>query len=312
MNVSELIAKGGRPYASIEIVPPMKGVSKDELLDAIRPFMDFGVPFINVTCHREEFEFTPAPDGSFIRRTVQRRVSETAVAAAVRAEFGVEVVPHVICGGATSQKIEGQLHDLKFLGISNILALRGDCLVGEKRFSATPGGYSHAEELVSAVRRFDAEYDTSFCIGVAGYPEKHFEAPNLEQDIECLKRKVDRGADYVVTQMFFDNAAFYRFRDLCTKAGIDVPIIPGLKPLSSLKQIEMLPEAFSIDIPQELVRKFRSFENDRDALYSIGRDWCSEQCADLLRNGVPAVHFYTMGRAGNVIDVLKENFRRDA
>ena len=308
MTVSEKLASGSKPYASIEIVPPMKGVSKEELLEAIRPFMEFRPPFINVTCHREEFEFVPSPDGSFTRHAVQRRVSETAVAAAVQAEFDTSVVPHIICGGADADRIESQLQDLKFLGINNILALRGDSLLGEKRFTPVSGGYTHAEELVRAVRRFDEANGTRFCIGVGAYPEKHFEAPNLEEDIAFLKRKVDAGADYIINQMFFDKEVFYRFRDLCDKAGIRVPIIPGLKPLSTIKQINTIPQAFSIDIPQRLVSEFKAHEGDGAACYCIGRNWCSAQCADLLREGVPAVHFYTMGRAGNVIDVLKENF----
>ncbi|MBO4263546.1 MAG: methylenetetrahydrofolate reductase [NAD(P)H] [Bacteroidales bacterium] len=306
MKITEIIRERKQPFPSLEIVPPQGGVSQTELLAAIRPFMAFHPPFINVTSHRDEVEFRPQPDGSFSRHVVRRRVSETAVCAAIQAAFPVEVVPHLICAGADADRIESRLHDFKFLGISNILALRGDSLVGEKRFVPEPGGYAHAAELVAAIRRFDVSGD--FCIGVAGYPEKHFEAPNLEQDIAYLKRKVDAGADYVITQMFFDNAVFYRFRDKCRAAGIDVPLIPGLKPLSSLRQTRLLPEAFSIDIPPALVAAMERCGADAQACYAAGIAWCSDQCADLLAHGVPAVHFYTMGRPDNVVEILKRHF----
>ena len=297
-----------KPYPSLEIVPPLKGVTKDELLNSIRPFLEFNPPMINVTCHRDEYEFRQEADGSFSRHTVRRRVSETAVCAAIKSELGVNVVPHIICGGATSDQIEAQLQDFKFLDIHNVFALRGDSLIGEKRFSPTPGGYRYASELVSAIKEFSAKEGHEFKIGVGAYPEKHFEAPNLEMDIANLKHKVDCGADYVVTQMFFDNKSFYDFRDKCVAAGITVPIIPGLKPLSTVRHIELLPESFSIDIPQELAKEILSHKDDKKACYRIGLEWCSEQCRDLLQHGVPAVHFYTMGRPDNIVEILRANF----
>lgn len=308
MKISEIIAQRSAPFASLEIVPPLKGVSKEELIGSIRPFMAFNPPFINVTCHRHEVEFRENGDGSFSRHLVKKRVSETAVCAAIQSEFNVEVVPHLICGGAGADELENQLEDFKFLGINNILALRGDCLLGEKRFTPMQGGYSHADELVRAIRDFDRRSGTDFCVGVGAYPEKHFEAPNLETDIANLKKKVDQGADYVITQMFFDNSKFYKFRELCVKAGINVPIIPGLKPISTPRQLTMLPESFSIDIPQALVRTITEHAEDRKACYNIGIEWCSAQCEDLLRNGVPAIHFYTMGRPDNVVEILKMHF----
>ena len=308
MKITDIIRAQQKPFASLEIVPPLKGVSKNELLDSIRPFMEFNPPFINVTCHRDEIEFRPEPDGSFSRHSIRRRVSETAVCAAIQSEFPVEVVPHLICGGATQDMIESQLQDFKFLGINNILALRGDSLLGEKRFTPEPGGYRYANELVGAIKSFEEKSGADFCVGVGAYPEKHFEAPNLETDIANLKRKVDAGADFVITQMFFDNTTFYRFRDLCRGAGIGVPIIPGLKPLSTARQIELLPESFSIDIPQPLVTEMKSHRDDKAACYQIGLEWCSDQVADLLRHDVPAVHFYTMGRPDNVVKILKKHF----
>ena len=297
-----------QPYPSLEIVPPLNGVTKDEPLGSVRPFLEFNPRMINVTCHRDEYEFRQEPDGSFSRHIVRRRVSETAVCAAIKAELGVNVVPHIICGGVTADQIESQLHDMKFMGIHSVFALRGDSLIGEKRFTPTPGGYRYASELVSAIKAFAAREGHEFEIGVGAYPEKHFEAPNLEMDIANLKHKVDCGADYIVTQMFFDNAVFYEFRDKCRAAGITVPIIPGLKPLSTIRHIELLPESFSIDIPQDLASEVIRHKDDRKACYRIGLEWCSEQCRDLLKHDVPSVHFYTMGRPDNIVEILKANF----
>ena len=308
MKIKDIIAAQKKPFASLEIVPPLKGVTKDELLDSIRPFMEFKPPFINVTSHRDEVEFRQEPDGSFTRHTIRRRLSETAVCASIQAAFDVEVVPHLICGGATAERIEDLLSDFRFLGIENVLALRGDSLLGEKRFTPEPGGYRYANELVAAVRCFGEKSGSGFCIGVGAYPEKHFEAPNMETDIANLKRKVEAGADFIITQMFFDNAHFYEFRDRCRFAGINVPIIPGLKPLSSAKQLESIPDLFSLDIPQDLVRELQAHADDRSACYQIGLEWCSAQCADLLRNNVPAVHFYTMGRPDNTVEIIRRHF----
>lgn len=276
-------------------------------MESIRPFMEFSPKYLNITCHRDEIEFRPAGDGSFVRRKVRNRVSESAVCGAIQSEFDVELVPHLICGGATAEQVEFQLQDFKFMGISNVLALRGDCLAGEKRFTPKPGGYSNANELVEAVHRFEAENgsDGFFSVGVGGYPEKHFEAPNIDTDIINLKRKVDAGADYVVTQMFFDNKVFYSFVDRCRAAGITVPIIPGLKPLSTLRQLRSLPETFSIDIPIELTDEVTAHE---DKVYEIGQEWCASQCKDLIEHGVPAVHFFTMGKTSNIIGILRKCF----
>ena len=278
-----------KQYPSLEIVPPLKGMTKDELLNDIRPFIEFNPKYINVTCHRDEVTYEEQPDGSYRKRLIRRRVSETAVCGAIQSEFKVNVVPHLICGGLTAEQIEFQLQDFKFMGISNILALRGDCLTGEKRFSPVPGGYDHANELVGAIRRFEKENGCEgfFRIGVGGYPEKHFEAANMHEDIANLKR---------------------RFVDRCRAAGITVPIIPGLKPISTPKQVRLLPESFSIDIPFELTSEISAHENDRQAVYQIGQEWATEQCKDLLAHGVPAVHFYTMGKSANIIGILRECF----
>ena len=305
MKVSEILANSKKAFPSLEIVPPLRGITKKELIESIAPFMEFSPKYINVTSHRDEYEYAQQPDGSFTRRLVRNRINETTVCAAIMAEYDIEVIPHLICGGSTKEEIESKLDNLEFLGINNIVALRGDSTVGEKRFTPTPGGYRYASELIEGIR---AQHDDYFCIGVGGYPEKHFEAANIETDIVNLKKKVDAGADYIITQMFFDNQVYYDFVDKCRKAGINVPIIPGLKPLSTARQISMLPEAFSLNIPVELTDAIAKVENDKDAVYKLGTEWCAMQCKDLLANGVPAVHFYTMGKSRNIVEILRECF----
>ena len=308
MRITDLLRSGTAPFPSLEIVPPMTGIRKEELLESIAPLMDFAPRYINVTTHRDEFRFEPQGDGTFLRRVVRNRVSAVAVCAAIQSRFKVDVVPHLICGGTPAHETEALLQDFKFMGIENVMALRGDSLTGEKRFTPDPAGYAHASELVAAIRAFERENGGSYCIGVGGYPEKHFEAANLETDIEFLKKKVDAGADVVITQMFFDNAVFYRFVDLCRAAGITVPILPGLKPISTARQVALLPESFSIDIPVELTDAIRQAGDDKEAVYRLGTDWCIAQCRDLLAHGVPAVHFYTMGKSRNIIEILKACF----
>ena len=319
MKVSDILSGSTKAFPSLEIVPPLRGITKDELLESIAPFMEFKPKYINVTSHRDEFEFRQDADGSFSRHLVRNRISETTVCAAIMSRYDVDVVPHLICGGSTVEEVESRLDNLAFLGINNILALRGDSMTGEKRFTPTPGGYRYANELVEGIRSYQGSSsyrrsrgletdDRYFCIGVGAYPEKHFEAPNIETDIANLKRKVDAGADYIITQMFFDNQVYYDFVDRCRKAGITVPIIPGLKPLSTARQISTLPEAFSLDIPLELTEAMKDAKNDKEAAYRIGTEWCTMQCKDLIAHGVPAVHFYTMGKSENIVNILKECF----
>ena len=319
MKVSEILAGSKKAFPSLEIVPPLRGLTKDELLESIEPFMEFSPRYINVTSHRDEFEFRQEADGSFSRHLIRNRISETTVCAAIMSRYDVEVVPHLICGGSTAEEIESKLDNLAFLGINNIVALRGDCISGEKRFSPTPGGYRYASELVEGIRSYQGSStyrrsrgleadDRFFCIGVGAYPEKHFEAPNIETDIANLKRKVDAGADYIITQMFFDNKVYYDFVEKCRAAGITVPIIPGLKPISTFRQLSILPEAFSLDIPLELSQELTKAKDDKDAIYNIGKEWCTMQCRDLIKNGAPAVHFYTMGKSQNITGILKQCF----
>ena len=319
MKVSEILATSKRAFPSLEIVPPLRGLTKEELLESIAPFMEFKPKYINVTSHRDEFEYRQEADGSFRRHLVRNRISETTVCSAIMSRYDVDVVPHLICGGNTIEEIESRLDNLAFLGINNILALRGDSMTGEKRFTPTPGGYRYASELVEGIRNYQGSStyrrskgldtdDRYFCIGVGAYPEKHFEAPNIETDIANLKKKVDAGADYIITQMFFDNNIYYNFVAKCRAAGITVPIIPGLKPLSTVRQIGTLPESFSLDIPLELTEAMKSAGDDRKAAYRIGAEWCTMQCKDLIAHGVPAVHFYTMGKSENIVSILQECF----
>ena len=305
MRITDLL-DARHPFPSLEIVPPLSGISKDQLLESIAPLMEFKPRYINVTTHRDEIQYVPQPDGSFRRQLVRSRVSPVAVCGCIQGRYDIEVVPHIICAGNTASEIEWLVQDFHFMGIDNVMALRGDSLEGEKRFSPVPGGYAHADELVRAIRRMEA--GKGLCIGVGGYPEKHFEAANPETDIAFLKQKVEAGADCIITQMFFDNAVFYRFADRCRKAGITVPVIPGLKPLTTARQVSLLPESFSIDIPVELTDAIRDAGDDKEAVRRLGVEWCTAQCRDLLRHGVPAVHFYTMGKSSNVVEVLRNCF----
>ena len=305
MRIIDLL-HASHPFPSLEIVPPLGGISKNELLENIAPLMEFKPRYINVTTHRDEVSFAPQPDGTFVRKVVRSRVSPVAVCGSIQARYDVEVVPHIICAGNSAAEIEWLIQDFHFMGIDNVMALRGDSLTGEKRFTPEPDGYAHADELVRAIRAMEG--GDRMCIGVGGYPEKHFEAANLDTDIANLKRKVDAGADLIITQMFYDNAVFFRFVDRCRNAGISVPIIPGLKPLSTARQIEVIPEAFSIDLPVELTEEVRKAGNDKEAVRRIGIEWCTAQCRELLYEGVPAVHFYTMGKSTNVVEVLRNCF----
>ena len=322
MKISEIIKTTAKPYPSLEIVPPLRGITKDELLESIAPFMEFSPKYINVTSHRDEYEFIQLEDGSFRKKMVRNRINETTVCSAIMDRYKIDTVPHLICGGSTIEEIESKLDNLEFLGIDNIVALRGDSISGEKRFTPTPGGYRYASELVEGIRKYQGsqsyrrshKIETSennpryFCIGVGADPEKHFEAANIETDILNLKKKVDAGADYIITQMFFDNKVYYDFVEKCREAGIEVPIIPGLKPLSTARQVSLLPESFSLNIPFELTEAIRNAKDDKKAIYEIGTQWCIQQCKDLLSHGVPAVHFYTMGKTDNIVSILKECF----
>ena len=317
-QVIYILNNSGKPFASFELVPPLKGSDVTRLYDSIEPLMEFEPPFINITCHRDEVEYVPNSDGSYTKMTLAKRPSTLAIVAAIMRRYPhLDIVPHVICGGASKSKVESELLDLHFLGIRNVVALRGDAIPGQRFFIPEPDGFSHSSELVEMITHLNhGRYldptvknglSTDFCVGVAAYPEKHFEAANLDTDIQCLKKKVEAGADYIVTQMFFSNDTFYHFVDSCRAAGITVPIIPGLKPLSSARQIELLPRSFHIDIPQELVAKLQKTTTP-EAAYQLGIEWCIAQSRDLLSHGVRAIHYYTMAKTDNVRQIVKAVF----
>ena len=318
MKVIDIINSSKKPFASFELVPPLKGSDVSRLYDSIEPLMEFEPPFINVTCHRDEIEYVPNGDGTYTKMTLAKRPSTIAIVAAIMRRYPqLQIVPHVICGGASKSKVESELLDLHFLGIQNIVALRGDAIPGQRFFIPEADGFAHTNELVKMIGELNqGQYldptvknglSTDFCIGVAAYPEKHYEAANLDTDIQNLKRKVEAGADYIITQMFFDNARFYAFVDRCREAGITVPIIPGLKPMSTQRQIDLLPRSFHIDIPQELVDWMKQTKT-ADEAYQVGIEWSIRQSKDLLSHGVPAIHYYTMAKTDNVCRIVRNVF----
>ncbi len=316
MKVIDILNRADRPLFTFEIIPPLKGHRIEDVYGAIDALLPFRPAYINITTHQQEVVYIDHPDGSIERRMMRRRPGTIGLSAAIQHTYDIPVVPHLICGGNTSDQLEDQLVELNFLGIDNVLALRGDPVSGEKRFTKTPGGYEHSDALVSQIASLkkgeylDHRYDGSgldFSVGIAGYPEKHVEAPNMEKDIDMLKRKIDAGADYIVTQLFFQNDAYYRFVELCRRSGITVPIIPGIKPLQRKRDIELLPQTFSVDIPNSLVAAVDGAENPAD-IRSIGVDFCISQVEDLLKNDVPGVHFYTQGKALAVQKVAAATF----
>lgn len=318
MKVIDILNSSQKPFASFELVPPLKGSDVSRLYDSIDPLMQFQPPFINITCHRDEVEYVPNGDGSYRKMTLTKRPSTIAIVAAIMRRYpNLEIVPHVICGGASQSRVESELLDLHFLGIQNVVALRGDAIPGQRFFIPEADGFSHSSELVAMIRHLnDGQYldptvknglSTDFCVGVAAYPEKHFEAANLDVDIQHLKQKVEAGADYIVTQMFFDNQQYFRFLDRLREAGITVPVIPGLKPISSQRQIDLLPRSFHIDIPQALVNEINKAKT-ADAVYRVGIEWAIEQSRDLLAHGAPAIHYYTMAKPDNVCQIVEKVF----
>lgn len=318
MKVIDILRSSKQPFASFELVPPLKGSDVSRLYDSIEPLMQFQPPFINITCHRDEVEYVPNGDGTYKKMTLAKRPSTIAIVAAIMRRYPqLEIVPHVICGGASQSHVESELLDLHFLGIENVVALRGDAIPGQRFFIPETDGFSHSSELVAMIRNLNrGQYldptvknglSTDFCIGVAAYPEKHFEAANLNVDIQHLKEKVEAGADYIVTQMFFDNQQYFDFVERLRQAGITVPVIPGLKPISSQRQIDLLPRSFHIDIPQALVSELNKAKT-ADAAYQVGIEWCIAQSRELLAHGAPAIHYYTMAKTDNVCEIVQKVF----
>ncbi|MGB0525545.1 MAG: methylenetetrahydrofolate reductase, partial [Flammeovirgaceae bacterium] len=282
MKVVEYIAQSKSTLFSFEILPPLKGQSIDSLFKAIDPLMEFKPSFIDVTYHREEYVFKTHDNGLLEKRVIRKRPGTVGICAAIMNKYGIDTVPHLICGGFTKEETENALIDLNFLGIENVLVLRGDSIKTEPRFFPEPNGHAYASDLLQQVvninngiyleEEMQNTSKTDFCIGVAGYPEKHFEAPNINSDLKYLKKKVDEGADYIVTQMFFDNQKYFKFVDDCRAMGITVPIIPGLKPLTTKKQLSILPSIFHIDIPQDLVEAVEACKDNKGAR-EVGIEW---------------------------------------
>lgn len=317
MKLTQKIAESKKTLFSIEILPPLKGKSIQSIYDGIDPLMEFKPAFVDVTYHREEYIYKKREGGYLEKVSMRKRPGTVGICAAIMNKYDVEAVPHIICGGFTREETENALIDLQFLGIDNVLALRGDSIKTEPAFVPEPGGHPYAIDLVKQIREMnhgnylDEEMKdaapTNFCIGIAGYPEKHFEAPNMISDLKFLKAKVDAGAEYIVTQMFFDNQKYFEFVDLCHKNGITVPIIPGLKILSSKKQIASLPKIFHIDIPQEFYEELEKCKDDK-AIREAGIRWCTKQSKELMKANVPCIHFYTMGASDATKQVAKEIF----
>lgn len=317
MKVTEYLANSNGPIISLEILPPTKGQSIDSIYAHLDPLMEFKPSFVNVTYHRAEQVYKKRADGNFERVEIRKRPGTVGICAAIMNKYKVEAIPHLICGGFSKEETENALIDLHFLGVKNVLALRGDAAANEKFFTAHPSGHRYAEDLVKQVVGLNngnyLEEDimegvkTDFCIGVAGYPEKHFEAPNLDTDIYYLKRKVELGAGYIVSQMFFNNAHYYNYINRCRENGVNVPIIPGLKPLTSKRQLTMIPSIFNVEVPVDLYTEMMKAK-DAAACDKVGEEWLYEQCKDLLKNNAPVLHFYTLGKPQVVYNVLKRLF----
>ena len=317
MKVIDIINKAESTVFSFELLPPLKGNDTARMYRTIESLTDFDPKYINLTTHRDELEFKEMPDGSIIKRTVRKRPGTVAIAAAIQHKYGIPVIPHILCGGYSKSETEHVLIDLHFLGIENVLALRGDGVKNQHVFKPDPNGHANADELVAQIKDLqkgkylepDLKNNTplDFCIGVAGYPEKHFESPNKELDLTYLKQKVDAGADYIVTQMFFDNKVYYNFVEKCREIGITVPIIPGIKPINLKNQLTVLPKLFSIDLPFELASELSKCKNNDEAR-KVGTEWAIHQSKDLVANNAPSLHIYTYGISDNVGEIVKAAF----
>lgn len=318
MKITEHLAQAKKTLFSFEILPPLKGQSIDQLFKAIEPLMEFKPAFIDVTYHREEYVYKQQAGGLLERKTTRKRPGTVGICAAIMNRYqGVDAVPHLICGGFSKEETENALIDLDFLGVDNVLVLRGDAIKSEGKFVPEPNGHHYASELLVQVANMNKgtyldedlqkTAPTSFCIGVAGYPEKHFEAPNLDKDLEYLKLKVDLGAEYIVTQMFFDNNKFFEFVRRCRSIGINVPIIPGLKPITAKNQLTVLPSIFHIDLPHELVRELDKCKTN-DEVMQVGIEWGIQQSKELMDFGVPCLHYYSMSRSTAVQNIAKALF----
>ena len=315
MNVIDLINSTEKTAFSFEILPPLKGTGIEKVYETIDLLREFDPKYINITTHRSEYVYRELGNGLFERKKFHRRPGTVAVAAAIQNKYGITTVPHVLCSGFTREDTELILLDLQFLCITDLLVLRGDKAKHESAFTPEPGGYTHAVELEEQINNFNKGIfvdgsemkitRTPFSYGVACYPEKHEESPNLESDLYWLKRKVEAGAEYAVTQLFYDNAKFFRFVEKARQAGIRVPIIPGIKPFSKLSQLSMLPKTFKVDLPEPLVHEVLKCKNDEE-VRQVGVEWCVKQCRELMAHGAPSIHFYSVGASLSLRDVARQ------
>jgi methylenetetrahydrofolate reductase (NADPH) len=318
MNVLDHINNAkDKTQFSFEILPPLKGQDIQSIFTSIDPLMEFNPPFIDVTYHREEYVYIEMENGLLKKQVVKKRPGTVGICAAIQNKYSVDAIPHILCGGFTKEDTENFLIDLGFLGIDNVMALRGDAVKSETYFKPEKKGHRYASELVTQINDMNhGKYlddgllnttNTNFCIGVAGYPEKHLEAPSIDSDIHFLKKKINNGASYIVTQMFYDNKKFFEFVDKCRLAGINVPIIPGLKPISTKRQLNLIPHRFSVDLPDDLIMEVVKCK-DNDAVRQVGVEWCIDQSKELLKYGVPILHYYSMGKSSNIYQVASEVF----
>ncbi|RCS26584.1 methylenetetrahydrofolate reductase [NAD(P)H] [Polaribacter sp. WD7] len=318
MKITDHIKEAnGKTLFSFEIIPPKKGNNIQQLYDNIDPLMEFNPPFIDVTTSREEYVYIDKGNGLLDRKITRMRPGTVGICAAIKHKYDVDTVPHVLCGGFTKEETEYVLVDCHYLGIQNVMALRGDAMSHQKYFIPNKDGNAYAKDLVAQIKNLnkgkylhnvvETNNCSDFCIGVAGYPEKHLEAPSLQTDLKRLKEKVDAGADYVVTQMFFDNQKYFAFVDAAKKAGINVPIIPGIKPIATKKHLQLLPQVFRIDIPEELISEVDKCKTNKD-VRQVGIEFAINQSKELLAAGVPVLHYYSMGKSDNIHAIASELF----
>ena len=307
----------GTTLFSFEIIPPQKGKSIQELYDNIDPLMEFNPPFIDVTTSREEFVYIDKGNGLLDKKLTRMRPGTLGICASIKHKYNVDTIPHVLCGGFTKEETEYLLVDCHYLGIDNVMALRGDAMKDEKYFIPKNGGNDYAIDLVKQIKLLndgkylhdllDVDNKSDFCIGVAGYPEKHLESPSLQSDLRRLKEKADAGADYVVTQMFFDNSKYFEFVDKARAMGITIPIIPGIKPIAVKKHMQLLPQVFRVDLPEDLISSIEKCKSSAEVKI-VGIEWAIQQSLELKQAGVPVLHYYSMGKSENIKQIAKAIF----
>jgi methylenetetrahydrofolate reductase (NADPH) len=318
MKVTKHIEKAkGNTLFSFEIIPPQKGKSIQELYDNIDPLMEFNPPFIDVTTSREEFVYIDKGNGLLDKKLTRMRPGTLGICASIKHKYNVDTIPHVLCGGFTKEETEYLLVDCHYLGIDNVMALRGDAMKEEKYFMPKNGGNNYAVDLVKQIKQLndgkylhdliDVDNKSDFCIGVAGYPEKHLESPSLQSDLKRLKEKVDAGADYVVTQMFFDNSKYFEFVEKARAIGITIPIIPGIKPIAVKKHMQLLPQIFRVDLPEDLINAIEKSSSVAE-VKAVGIEWAIQQSLELKKAGVPVLHYYSMGKSENIRQIAKAVF----